>query len=56
MERSFGAFSRSLTLPQGIDADAVTAGLRPRRARDPHPEARAAQARIEIARDATPAS
>ena len=25
VERSFGAFSRSLTLPQGIDAEAVTA-------------------------------
>jgi HSP20 family protein len=25
VERSFGAFSRSLTLPQGTDADAVTA-------------------------------
>jgi HSP20 family protein len=27
VERSFGAFSRSLTLPQGIDADAVTANF-----------------------------
>jgi HSP20 family protein len=27
VERSFGAFSRSLTLPQGIDPDAVTAGF-----------------------------
>ena len=27
VERSFGAFSRSLTLPQGIDADAVTASF-----------------------------
>ena len=27
MERSFGAFSRSLTLPQGVDADAVTASF-----------------------------
>ena len=27
VERSFGSFSRSLTLPQGIDADAVTAGF-----------------------------
>jgi len=25
VERSFGAFSRSLTLPEGVDADAVTA-------------------------------
>jgi HSP20 family protein len=27
VERSFGSFSRSLTLPQGVDADAVTAGF-----------------------------
>ena len=27
VERSFGAFSRSLTLPPGIDADAVTAAF-----------------------------
>jgi HSP20 family protein len=27
VERSFGAFSRSLTLPQGVDADAVTASF-----------------------------
>ena len=27
VERSYGAFSRSLTLPQGIDADAVTASF-----------------------------
>jgi HSP20 family protein len=27
VERSFGAFSRSLTLPQGTDADAVTASF-----------------------------
>jgi HSP20 family protein len=27
VERSFGRFSRSLTLPKGIDADAVTAGF-----------------------------
>jgi HSP20 family protein len=27
VERSFGAFSRSLTLPKGIDADAVTASF-----------------------------
>jgi HSP20 family protein len=27
VERSFGAFSRSLTLPQGIDAGAVTASF-----------------------------
>jgi HSP20 family protein len=27
VERSFGSFSRSLTLPRGIDADAVSAGF-----------------------------
>jgi len=27
VERSFGSFSRSLTLPQGVDADAVTASF-----------------------------
>jgi HSP20 family protein len=27
VERAFGAFSRSLTLPQGVDADAVTANF-----------------------------
>ena len=27
VERAFGAFSRSLTLPKGIDADAVTASF-----------------------------
>ena len=27
VERSFGAFSRSLTLPQGVDPEAVTAGF-----------------------------
>ena len=27
VERAFGAFSRSLTLPQGVDPDAVTAGF-----------------------------
>ena len=27
VERAFGRFSRSLTLPRGIDADAVTAGF-----------------------------
>jgi HSP20 family protein len=27
VERSFGSFSRSLTLPQGIDAEAVTASF-----------------------------
>ena len=27
VERSFGAFSRSLTLPKGVDADAVSASF-----------------------------
>ena len=27
VERAFGTFSRSLTLPKGVDADAVTAGF-----------------------------
>jgi HSP20 family protein len=27
VERAFGAFSRSLTLPEGVDADAVTAAF-----------------------------
>ncbi len=27
VERAFGSFSRSLTLPEGVDADAVTAGF-----------------------------
>jgi len=27
VERAFGSFSRSLTLPKGVDADAVTAGF-----------------------------
>src|SRR5215207_6090602 len=27
VERAFGSFSRSLTLPKGVDGDAVTAGF-----------------------------
>ncbi|MGZ6641342.1 MAG: Hsp20/alpha crystallin family protein, partial [Solirubrobacteraceae bacterium] len=27
LERGFGAFSRSLTLPEGVDAEAVTASF-----------------------------
>ena len=50
VERAFGSFSRSLTLPEGIDAEAVTAELRPRRARGPDPEARAAQAAQDLDR------
>ena len=44
VERSYGSFRRSLTLPEGVDAEAVTRELRPRRARGPHPQARGAQA------------
>ena len=44
VERAFGRFSRSLTLPEGVDADAIDAVLRPRRARGPHPQAGGAQA------------
>ena len=66
VERSFGAFSRSLTLPQGIDADAVTANFDRGvlEIRIPKPEARKPR-RISIAhggpeaiegREATPAS
>ena len=67
VERSFGAFSRSLTLPKGIDADAVSArfdrGVL--EIRIPKPEARKPR-RISIAnggrqeaiegREATPAA
>ena len=50
MERSFGAFSRSLTLPKGIDAEAVTAGFDRGvlEIRIPKPEQRKPR-RIEIA-------
>ena len=44
VERAFGAFSRSLTLPRGIDAEASTAAFDKRRARGADPEAGAAQA------------
>ena len=44
VERSYGSFSRSLTLPEGVDADAVKASFDTRRARGADPEARAAQA------------
>ena len=50
VERAFGAFSRSLTLPKGVDADAVIGELRPRRAGDPHPEARGSQAAPDLDR------
>ena len=57
VERSFGAFSRSLTLPQGIDADAVTASFDRGvlEIRIPKPEQKKPR-RIEIARDAEPAA
>ena len=57
VERSFGAFSRSLTLPQGVDADAVTASFDRGvlEIRIPKPEQRKPR-RIEIARDAEPAA
>src|ERR671922_3044210 len=40
VERAFGSFSRSLTLPQGVDPEAVTAGFDPRglEGRLPQPE------------------
>ena len=44
VERSYGAFRRSLTLPEGVDPEAVTASFDKRRARGPHPQARGAQA------------
>ena len=50
VERAFGTFARSLTLPEGVDAEAVDRELRPRRARGPHPEARAAQAAQDLDR------
>jgi HSP20 family protein len=51
VERSFGAFSRSLTLPQGVDADAVTASFDRGvlEIRIPKPEQRKPR-RIEIGR------
>jgi HSP20 family protein len=51
VERSFGAFSRSLTLPQGVDADAVTASFDRGvlEIRVPKPEQRKPR-RIEIGR------
>jgi HSP20 family protein len=57
VERSFGAFSRSLTLPQGIDADAVTASFDRGvlEIRIPKPEQRKPR-RIEIGREVEPAA
>ena len=50
VERSFGAFSRSLTLPKGVDADAMTASFDRGvlEIRIPKPEQRKPR-RIEIA-------
>jgi HSP20 family protein len=50
VERSFGTFSRSLTLPKGVDADAVTANFDRGvlEVRIPKPEERKPR-RIEIA-------
>ena len=50
MERAFGSFSRSLTLPKGVDADAVTANVDRGvlEVRVPKPEERKPR-RIEIA-------
>ena len=44
VERSYGAFRRSLTLPEGVDPEAVSASFDKRRPRGPHPQARGAQA------------
>ena len=44
VERAFGAFSRSLTLPKGVDPEADRRVVHRRRARGAHPQARAAQA------------
>ncbi len=44
LERQFGQFSRSLTLPEGVNPDAIQASFDARRARGTHPEAGGAQA------------
>ena len=44
VERASGRFSRALTLPEGVTADEHQGDVRQRRARGPHPEARAAEA------------
>ena len=50
IERSFGSFSRSLTLPEGVDADAVTAEFERGVLEGPHPQARSSvkPRRIEV--------
>ena len=49
VERSFGRFSRSLNLPEGVDARQGRGQLRQRRARGTRPEARGAQpTRVQI--------
>jgi HSP20 family protein len=57
VERGFGAFSRSLTLPQGVDPSAVTANFDRGvlEIRIPKPEARKPR-RIEIAGAGAPAT
>ena len=44
VERAFGSFRRTLTLPEGVDGEAIVACFEQGRARDLDPEARAAQA------------
>ena len=44
VERAFGSFSRSLTLPEGVDAEAITASFDRGVLEVADPEARAAQA------------
>ena len=50
VERAFGSFSRSLTLPEGVDAEAVTASFDRGVLAVQHPEARAAQAAQDLDR------
>ncbi len=45
VERSYGSFRRSLTLPEGVDARGGQGELRPRRARGAGPEARGSASR-----------
>jgi HSP20 family protein len=56
LERAFGSFSRTLQLPKGIDADAVTASFDRGvlEVRIPKPEQRKPR-RVEIGGDAAPA-
>ena len=54
VERAFGAFRRSLTLPEGVDADAITASFEQGvlTVRVPKPEERKPR-RVEIAVEST---